>query len=199
MESLTFAAVIASFLTFAVVTAFFRSCFGPTVFLSSWPAGLGPAAKQEEEAKRGHDVGAAGQARREARFTWASDRERDGTGQAFHADWIRMGAWSARSESVGTSCAPPTRRPSMRGIATAWAWTRRRERPLAPWSRADGVRDVRVRDRLLRVPRPSGPCSTSGSATWMRCSRNLRAKGADVAEETQDIEGVGQIRLGHRP
>ena len=26
----------------------------------------------------------------------------------------------------------------------------------------------------------------------------LRAKGADVAEETQDMEGVGRVRLGHR-
>ena len=26
----------------------------------------------------------------------------------------------------------------------------------------------------------------------------LRAKGADVAEETQEMEGVGPVRLGHR-
>src|SRR6476661_5980568 len=33
----------------------------------------------------------------------------------------RLEAWNVCLELVGTSCGPPTRRPWVRGIATAWA------------------------------------------------------------------------------
>src|SRR5580693_9685064 len=39
---------------------------------------------------------------------------------------------------------------------------RRRERPVASGNRADGVRDVRVRDGLLRVPRPADHAQLQG-------------------------------------
>jgi 1-acyl-sn-glycerol-3-phosphate acyltransferase len=88
----------------------------------------------------------------------------------------KMAAWNVYLESAGTSCGLRTRRPWARGTAIAWAWT--------PTRTACGVREPARRCSPRSSPRPatsgpaaSRPCSTSGSATWMRCSRNCAPRG----------------------
>jgi predicted enzyme related to lactoylglutathione lyase len=65
---------------------------------------------------------------------------------------------------------------------------------MASRSRGDSVRDVRVRDRVLWL------CSRAQQTELNFRVRDLdamlaqlRAKGADVAKETQDMEGVGRF------
>ncbi len=92
--------------------------------------------------------------------------------------------WNVCWESADTSCEPPSPRGSGRVVSRVPGPGRRRERRVASGKRADGV------------PRRSSPRpTTSGPAPSRRCCnfrvRNLeamlaqlRAKGADVAEET---------------
>jgi predicted enzyme related to lactoylglutathione lyase len=80
-----------------------------------------------------------------------------------------MAAWNACLESAGTSCGPPTRRPWATVFATFESGTD------YFGSRAQQTMlNFRVRDLDAMLAQ-------------------LRAKGADVAEETQDMEGVGRF------
>jgi predicted enzyme related to lactoylglutathione lyase len=102
-----------------------------------------------------------------------------------------MAAWNACSESAATSYVPPTRRRSVSGIAIALASA---DEP-GLWSQEAGptvfatfesetdyfgsrqqrtMLNFRVRDLDAMLAQ-------------------LRAKGADVAEETQEMEGVGRF------
>jgi Glyoxalase-like domain len=96
----------------------------------------------------------------------------------------RIEAWSVCLESVDTSCGPPTRWPWACGIAIVWAW-RQRSGPTVFATFESGTDyfgstsqqtmiNFRVRDLDAMLAQ-------------------LRAKGADVARQTQDMEGVGRF------
>src|SRR4051794_13316194 len=83
----------------------------------------------------------------------------------------KIAPWNTCSGSADTSCGRPTRRRSAPGIATAWASTPTR------WVSGGRGSGRRCSRRSSRRPTtsdraPSRPCSTSGSATSMRCSRS---------------------------
>ncbi|WP_313885701.1 VOC family protein [Fodinicola feengrottensis] len=100
--------------------------------------------------------------------------------------------WNMCWELADTSSGPPIRRRWVPGIATAWAWT--------PTRTASGVR--RPGRRSSRLFESGTDYFGSRDQRTMLNFRvrdlaamlaQLRAKGADVAEETQEMEGVGQF------
>ena len=74
---------------------------------------------------------------------------------------------------------------------------RRRERPVASGRRADGVRDVRVRDRLLRVPFPAGDDQLPGPRPGCD-ARTAASQGGGRGRRHAGHGGRRSIRLGHR-
>ena len=102
-----------------------------------------------------------------------------------------MAAWNVCLESVDTSSGPPARRPWARGTAIAWAWTdenglwRQGAGPtvFATFESKTGYFGSRAQQTMLNFRVRDLDAMVA----------QLRAKGADVANETQDMEGVGRF------
>ena len=104
----------------------------------------------------------------------------------------KIAVWNMCLESVDTSYGPPTRPPWARGIATAWAWM--------PMRTACCIRKTGP-TVFAMFESETGYFGSISQQTMINFRvgdldamlAQLRAKGAHVAKETQDMEGIGRF------